>query len=211
VPQPQRRLGLASGVLLAVTVALAACSDGRWQSDIRPDTSPRTVRVVRVSSLAVPSARFIIVVFEAGHRSLFGLGLKRDEHLVRARVVVRLPDREGEQDCSLDAACQSLYMEENDIDPGLIPLRMRGTVTLKRGWRGCYVSAHLRIIPKDENDQSQRYVGRGGSFLNLDLKAVRIKDDPGVFAELRSWRELGGSSRLPDWQNEIAPANTEKP
>jgi hypothetical protein len=199
------------GIGIALVLAVGACSEGRWQSDARSDTTPRRVKVVSASTLVVPSARFVLVNFDAGQAGRFGLGLKRDENLVRARVVLRLADRDGEQDCSFEAACRALYMEESDIASGLIPLRMRGTVTLESGWRGRHLSARLRIVPKDENDQSQRYVGTGGSFLNLDLKDVKIVEDPQMVAEMRSWREMGGSSRLREWQDEVTGASAPKP
>jgi hypothetical protein len=207
--QRHRRMRLGIGIFLALT--FSACSDGRWQSDSSADTTPRTVKVVRASSIVVPSARFVLVVFDAGHRGRFGLRLKHDENLFRAKVILRLADRDGEQDCSFEAACRALYMEESDIASGLIPLRMRGAVTLESGWRGRQLSAHLSIVPKDENDQSQRYVGTGGSFLSLDLKDVEIAQDPRMVAEVTSWREMGGLSRLREWQDEIARAKAPKP
>lgn len=207
--QRQRRMRLEIGIVLAL--ALGACSDGRWQSESSADTTPRTVEVVRASSLVVPSARFILVVFDAGHRAQFGLRLKHDENLIRAKLVLRLVDRDGEQDCSLEAACRVLYMEESDISSGLIPLNMRGTVTLKRNRRGHHLSAHLRILPKDEGDHSQRFVGSDGSFLGLDLNAVTVRDDPRELAEMGSWREQGGTSRLREWHDEITKTTTPKP
>jgi hypothetical protein len=175
MPRRQKRVSLGTGIL---AVALGACSDGHWQSDLRPDTSLRTVEIVSASSLVVPSGRFIMVVFNAGHPGRFGPHLKRDENLVRARLLLRLADQDGEQNCSFEAACRALYLEESDIHSGLIPLRMRGSVTLERGWRGRHLSAHLRIIPKDEDDLSQRYVGSGGSFLDLKLEGIRVRDGP---------------------------------
>lgn len=204
-----RGLGVGIGTILALVVG--ACFDGRWQSEPSTDANHRAVKVVRASSLVVASARFIVVVFDAGRPGRFGLRLESDESLLRARVVLRLADRDGEHGCSFEADCRALYMEDSDITPEVISLRMRGTVTLRRNWRGRVLSAHLRVLPKDEGDSSQRYVGSDGTFLKLDLEPVHFSEDAALASEIVSWREMGAPSELRAWQDEIARAIGQNP